>query len=53
MHADKSEAILLLITACYALFIVGYVDIWIQWNGMVDQNGGMNWNGGMVEWNGS
>ena len=26
--------------------------VWIQWNGMVDWNGGMEWWTGMVEWNG-
>ena len=26
--------------------------IWIQWNGMVDWNSGMEWWTGTVEWNG-
>ena len=26
--------------------------VWIQWNGMVDWNGGMEWWTGTVEWNG-
>ena len=26
--------------------------VWIQWNGMVDRNDGMEWWTGTVEWNG-
>ena len=26
--------------------------VWIQWNGMMDLNGGMEWWTGTVEWNG-
>ena len=30
-----------------------YTGVWIQWNGMVDWNAGMEWWNGMVEWNGA
>ena len=28
------------------------VVVWIQWNGMVEWNGGLEWWNGMVDWNG-